>query len=93
MKFEITSFVAAFVVYLVRLRVQYASGTRSLHSGSYMEHCSHLYRPEAAASPEKPQPEANDYAAGDSSATQGRAGNSSGMHTSTSFARGCSRAV
>jgi len=38
MKFEITSFVAAIVVYLVRLRVQYVSGgTRPLYSGGYLE--------------------------------------------------------
>ena len=36
MKFEITSFVAAIVVYLVRLRVQHVSGTRPLYSGIFL---------------------------------------------------------
>lgn len=82
MKFEITSFVAAFVVYLVRLRIQYVSGTRALSSGSYLENCSHLYRADLPASTSKSEQE-----------TRCGSGCSGGMGNAAGFARGCSRAV
>ena len=93
MKFEITSFVAAFVVYLVRLRVQYASETRPLYSGSFLENRSHLYISDLASLPAAPDQEPNGSAAADSSAMERGSGCSSGMRNATSFVSGCSRAV
>ena len=80
MKFEITSFVAAFVVYLVRLRVQYVSGTRPLYSASFLDDRSHLYMPDASTSQQAEQTINH-------SAIQAGSGSASG------FVHGCSRAV
>ena len=78
MKFEITSFVAAIVVYLVRLRIQYVSETRPLYSSSYLDNRSN------------PDAKTSDSQAADSAM---RSTFSSGIHSAAGFPRGCSRAV
>lgn len=87
MKFEITSFVAACVVYLVRLRVQYVSHTRPVYSSSYLENRSHLYIQDLAASQTQPEQEPR------ASAEQSGSGCSKGMGNTAGFVHGCSRAV
>jgi hypothetical protein len=81
MKFELMSFLAAMVVYVVRLRVQYVSGTRPLYSGSFLENRPHCYMPDYATSP------------AESAADPSEADRVSDRHYSGEFQRGCGRAV
>ena len=59
MKFEITSFVAALVVYVIRLRVQYVTEPRPLHSCSYLESRSHRFMPEVESQSTQPEGQMN----------------------------------
>ena len=92
MKFEITSFVAAIVVYLVRLRVQHVSGTRPLYSASFLDDRSHLYMPDVSTSAQ-PEQMLNNFGVPEHSAMQAVSGYSSGIHDAAGFVQGCSRAV
>ena len=92
MKFEITSFVAAIVVYLVRLRVQHVSGTRPLYSASFLDDHSHLYIPDVSNAAQ-PEQTFSSSSLTEDSAMQAGSGCSSGMHSAAGFVHGCSRAV
>jgi len=90
MKFEITSFVAAVVVYLVRLRVQYAGRTRPLYSESFLENRSRRFMADESTTSTQSEHQGGTVDESDSM----RAGSmySSSRHV-TGFVRGCSRAV
>ena len=90
MRFEITSFVAAFVVYLVRLRSEGESETTSLHPGSFLQSRSLRYMPDGSArSDDAPKNSIEPQ----SPITQRASSSSLGMQTANGFMRGCSRAV
>ena len=89
MRFEITSFVAAFVVYLVRLRSEGDSETTPLHPGNFLQSRSH-YMPDGSARTD----DAPKNSIEPQSPTMRRASSSSlGLQTANGFMRGCSRAV
>jgi hypothetical protein len=81
MKFEITSFVAAVVVYLVRLRLQYVGGTRP------------LFMPAESTSSTQPERQAGSAEVEESSSMQAGSTYSGSRYNATGFVRGCSRAV
>ena len=103
MKFEKPSFVTAFVVYLVRVRVQYVSETQHLYSGGYLENRSHLYMPDLylpdqempdmQTTSAQPKQEPNTPVSGQTSAMRGGSGCPGSMRNAGGFVRGCSRAV
>ena len=90
MKFEITSFVAALVVYLVRLRAENDGESTSLQSSDFLQNRSTLCLSDLSTGSGQ---ELKNSVEAHLSAMQGASSSSRGMYSAAGFVRGCSRAV